>query len=106
MLRSAALSCASRAVGVVLTGTQSDGASGLWALSRCGGMTVVQDPCDAAFSEMPMAALNRGRPCHVVRLAQMPALLYQLVHQPAGEALPVPERIRFEVEVAKSGYSR
>src|SRR5215831_7030490 len=48
MLRSAAVSCGNRAIGVVLTGTQSDGASGLWALSRCGGMSVVQDPRDAA----------------------------------------------------------
>src|SRR5215469_12032383 len=99
MLRSAAVCCGNRTVGVVLTGTQSDGASGLWALSRCGGMTVVQDPRDAAFPEMPMAALNRGRPYHVVRLAQMPALLDRLVHQPAGEAVPAPEEIRLEVKV-------
>jgi len=105
MLRSAAVCCGHRTVGVVLTGTQSDGASGLWALSRCGGMTVVQDPHDATFPEMPMAALNRARPFHVVRLAQMPALLEKLVHLPAGETLPVPEQIRFDVEVAKNGNS-
>jgi two-component system, chemotaxis family, protein-glutamate methylesterase/glutaminase len=105
MLRSAAVCCGGRTVGVLLTGSLGDGASGLWALSRCGGITVVQDPHDAAFSEMPMTALNRARPDHVVPLAQMPALLDSLVHQPAGEALPVPERIRFEVEVARNGHS-
>jgi two-component system, chemotaxis family, protein-glutamate methylesterase/glutaminase len=103
MLRSAAVCCGNRAVGVVLTGTQNDGASGLWALARCGGITVVQEPRDAAYSEMPEAALNRGQPYHVARLAQMPALLYRLVHQPAGEALPVPERVRVAVLVAKNG---
>jgi len=101
MLRSAAVCCGERTIGVVLTGTQSDGASGLGALSRCNGITVVQDPQDAAFPEMPLTALNRGRPYHVVRLAQMPALLDKLVHRPAGQALPVPEGIRFEVEAAK-----
>ncbi len=105
MLRSAAVCCSGRAVGVVLTGTLGDGASGLWALDQCGGTTVVQDPQDAAFPEMPMTALSRARPDHVVPLAQMPALLDSLVHQPAGEALPVPERIRFEVEVARNGHS-
>jgi two-component system chemotaxis response regulator CheB len=105
MLRSAAVCCANRAIGVVLTGTQSDGASGLLALSRCGGTTVVQDPEDAAFPEMPVAALNRGRPYHVVALAQMPALLCRLVHQPAGEPLLVPEQIRFEVDVARNGHA-
>jgi two-component system chemotaxis response regulator CheB len=68
-------------------------------------MTVVQDPQDAAFPEMPMTALSRARPDHVVPLAQMPALLDDLVQQPAGEALPCPERLRFEVEVARNGHS-
>src|SRR5262249_34579411 len=44
MLRSAALCCAARSIGVVLTGTLGDGASGLWALRQCGGLSVVQDP--------------------------------------------------------------
>src|SRR5262245_17148463 len=53
MLRSVALCCGPRMVGVVLTGTLSDGASGLWAVDQCGGITVVQDPQDAAFPDMP-----------------------------------------------------
>jgi two-component system, chemotaxis family, protein-glutamate methylesterase/glutaminase len=36
-----------RAVGVVLTGTPGDGASGLWAIKQGEGLTVVQDPKDA-----------------------------------------------------------
>jgi two-component system chemotaxis response regulator CheB len=60
MLRSTALCCGGRAVGVVLTGTLGDGASGLWAIRHGGGIAVVQDPKDAAFSEMPMTALNRA----------------------------------------------
>src|SRR5262249_22262730 len=66
MMRSVAVCCGPRAVGVVLTGSLSDGASGLWALHRCGGIAVVQDPSDAAFSDMPLNALNRVRPDHVV----------------------------------------
>jgi two-component system, chemotaxis family, protein-glutamate methylesterase/glutaminase len=103
MLRSTAVCCAHRAVGVVLTGTLGDGASGLWTLGHLGGMTVVQDPRDAAFPEMPLMALNRSQPDHVVRLADMPALLEGLVHQSAGEPHPVPETIKYELEVARSG---
>jgi two-component system chemotaxis response regulator CheB len=105
MLRSTALCCGSRAVGVVLTGTLGDGASGLWALRQCGGVTVVQDPKDAAFAEMPMTALNRAAPDHVVRLADLPALLNSLAQQPAGEPVPAPRNTRYEVEIAKSGRS-
>lgn len=105
MLRSAASCCCGRAVGVVLTGTMSDGASGLWALNQCGGVTVVQDPNDAAFPEMPLSALNRVKPDHVVGLQDMPALLDFLAHEPAGEAAPMPRNIKFEVEIARSGRS-
>lgn len=103
MLRSIALCCSSRAIGVVLTGTLGDGASGLWAIHQAGGISVVQDPEDAAFAEMPLSALNRVRPDHVVRLAEMPVLLDALVHQPAGEAKPLPHTVKFEVEIARTG---
>lgn len=103
MLRSVAVCCGNRAIGVVLTGTLGDGASGLWALSRMGGLTVVQDPSDAAFPEMPQTALKHLNPDHLVQLADMPALLESLVHQPVGDPVPVPENLRYEVEVARNG---
>jgi len=105
MLRSAAVCCGSRTVGVVLTGTLGDGASGLWTIRQGGGITVVQDPKDAAFAEMPLAALHRAKPDHVAGLKDMPALLSSLAHQPAGETKPLPRSIKFEVEVARTGQS-
>jgi two-component system chemotaxis response regulator CheB len=101
MLRSAAVCCGPRTIGVVLTGTLGDGASGLRAVTQCGGISVVQDPEDAAFSEMPLMALNRSMPHHVSHLAEMPGLLDKLVHQPAGDVMPVAESLKLEVEVAK-----
>lgn len=62
---------------------------------------MVQDPEDAAFSEMPLMALNRSMPHHVVHLDEMPGLLDKLAHHPAGEAMFCPESMKFEVEVAK-----
>lgn len=103
MLRSTALCCSGRAVGVVLTGSLGDGASGLWAVRQGGGITVVQDPTDAAFSEMPLTALNRANPDHVVTLNEMPGLLQRLAHEPAGEARPLPHSIKYEVQVARTG---
>jgi two-component system chemotaxis response regulator CheB len=105
MMRSAAVCCGGRTIGVVLTGTLGDGASGLWAIDQCGGITVVQDPADADFSEMPANALNRVHPNHIVNLSEMPGLLAGLVSQPAGETMPVPESIKLEVAVAKGAHS-
>ena len=103
MLRSAAVCCGARTIGVVLTGTLGDGASGMWALDRCGGITVVQDPNDAAFAEMPLSVMNRAKPDHVVKLSAMPALLERLAHEPAAPPMPVPRSLKYEVEIARTG---
>jgi two-component system, chemotaxis family, protein-glutamate methylesterase/glutaminase len=103
LFRSAALCCGPRTVGAVLTGTQGDGSAGLSTLKQCGGITVVQDPGDAAYSEMPSMALARSHPDHVVDLVGMPALLDRLVRQPAGRPVPAPANLEFEVNIASGG---
>lgn len=103
LFRSAALCCGPRSVGVVMTGTMGDGASGLQAIKRCGGVTVVQEPSDAAFPEMPTAALRRLKPDHVVGLAGMAGLLEKLARAPAGAPVAVPEGLAQEVQIARDG---
>jgi two-component system chemotaxis response regulator CheB len=68
-------------------------------------VTVVQEPSDAAFADMPMNALRRAEPDHVVTAAALPQLLKKLVQQPAGNPVPASDRLRFEVEIARSGRS-
>ncbi|MDX6488162.1 MAG: two-component system, chemotaxis family, protein-glutamate methylesterase/glutaminase [Gaiellaceae bacterium] len=46
-----------RALGVILTGANADGAAGLRSIRERGGLTVVQDPATAERSAMPAAAL-------------------------------------------------
>src|SRR6185312_378601 len=50
----------SDAVGVVLSGTGSDGALGLEALKAAGGITSAPTPASAAFDGMPRAAAATG----------------------------------------------
>jgi two-component system CheB/CheR fusion protein len=50
----------SQAIGVVLSGTASDGTEGLRAIKAEGGVTLVQDPQTAKFSGMPESALAAG----------------------------------------------
>ncbi|HQY10030.1 MAG TPA: chemotaxis protein CheB, partial [Burkholderiaceae bacterium] len=45
-------------IGVVLSGTGSDGASGLRAVKASGGLTFAQDPTTAKYTGMPQAAID------------------------------------------------
>src|SRR5215216_1470714 len=53
LFRSAAQVYGPAAIGVILTGNLDDGAAGLWAIKKLGGMAIVQDPSDAMFPSMP-----------------------------------------------------
>ena len=60
LFNSAAEAYGEQAVGVLLSGTGSDGARGLRAIRGAGGLTMVQDPAEAAFDGMPRAAIAFG----------------------------------------------
>ncbi len=55
---SAAYSLKEKAVGVLLSGANRDGATGLFNIHKQKGITVVQDPDDAQIQTMPQAALD------------------------------------------------
>ncbi len=58
--RSLAASLASRAVGVILSGTSSDGALGVRAIQGAGGFTFAQQEAGAQFGAMPRSAIATG----------------------------------------------
>ena len=74
---------------------------GLIAIKNCGGVTVVQDPNDAAYPEMPQSALNNLKVDHCVPLSEMGLLLEKLVQEPPGKIRPIPEDIRTEALIAE-----
>ncbi len=59
-LTSLALDVGPAAIGVLLSGTLSDGAEGMAAIHRAGGATLVQSRDSAKFPDMPAAALRLG----------------------------------------------
>src|SRR5712671_5794781 len=52
--------CGSRAIGVVLSGTGSDGTAGLRAIKAAGGLTFAQTEESAKFDAMPRSAIRSG----------------------------------------------
>ena len=47
-----------KSVGIILSGTGSDGSQGMRAINSEGGITIVQEPSSAKYDGMPMAAIN------------------------------------------------
>jgi two-component system, chemotaxis family, protein-glutamate methylesterase/glutaminase len=71
LMRSVAESLGPRCAGVVLSGTMDDGAAGLSAVRAAGGLTLVQDPEEAAFAGMPGAAIQDAVPQFVGPVARL-----------------------------------
>jgi two-component system chemotaxis response regulator CheB len=77
LFESVAGSYAERAIAVVLTGTGTDGALGVKAISETGGTVIVQDAASAEYTGMPHAA--RRYADHVLPLAEIAPALERLV---------------------------
>jgi two-component system, chemotaxis family, protein-glutamate methylesterase/glutaminase len=77
----------SRAVGVVLTGANADGAEGLAAIAGAGGLAIVQSPATAESAAMPKAALAAVPSARVMAIPAIADLLTTLpvATPPAGQ---------------------
>jgi two-component system CheB/CheR fusion protein len=73
--RSLAEDLGERAVGVVLSGTGSDGSLGLRAILGAGGVTFAQSPATAKYDGMPSSAIQAGYATHVLPVEEMPELM-------------------------------
>ncbi len=60
LFESVAEVCREGVIAVVLTGANSDGASGVCEVKRCGGTVLVQDPDEAESEAMPDASIKTG----------------------------------------------
>lgn len=115
---------ASRGIGVVLSGTGSDGTEGLRAIEAAGGITFAQDPDSAQFRGMPESAIDAGvvnyrsSPENIAReLTRLSRHAYFLAHKPgettgdqraeedAGLAR-VLAAVRVHAQLDFSGYKR
>ena len=78
----------SRSFGIILSGTGADGAVGLARLKEQGGVTIAQDPDDAEYDGMPLAAVHSGMVDFVLPVALMPQKLIDLWRNARSIILP------------------
>jgi len=74
-----------RAIGVVLSGTASDGTEGLRAVKAADGITFAQDPKSAKFSGMPASAIDAGVVDYSLPIGEIASELVRLSHHPYVE---------------------
>ena len=80
--RSLAIEMQNRAIGVILSGTGSDGSEGILAIKDYEGFVLAQEPDSADFAGMPVSAIETG--------------LVDCVASPAEMALKIQEYLRTE----------
>ncbi len=79
LLESIAATYRERAIGVVLTGSGSDGADGIRAIKAHGGTTIIQDPAGAEHPSMPEHAWATGCVDLKLPLEEIGPMLVRLV---------------------------
>jgi two-component system chemotaxis response regulator CheB len=94
-LRSAATARDSHAIGIILTGMLDDGMLGMDAIRRCGGFTIVQDPDEADYPNMPTAVLDNMEVDECLPLEAIAAVLETYIQSNPARA-DVPPDISME----------
>lgn len=69
-----------RAIGVILTGANRDGARGLAKIKSFGGLAIVEDPQSAESRSMPDAAIASTRVDRILPLQEIAPFLNELCH--------------------------
>ncbi len=80
--RSMAEDVGKRSIGIVLSGTGSDGSRGIVAIKEAGGLVIIQTPDSAQFDGMPRNAIASGNYDFQLNPDQIPALLMEYVTNP------------------------
>jgi len=80
--RSLAVEKTKNAIGIILSGTGSDGTLGTRAIKEAGGMIMVQDEKSAKFDGMPRSSISTGLVDYVLDADKMPEELVSFIKHP------------------------
>ena len=98
-LKSLAQDKGPKAIGIILSGTGSDGSEGVLAIKKHGGLVLVQDPETAKFDGMPRSALNTGKVDFVLPPELMPDEIFNYV-----KVVPLTQRLTEVVQSEEPAF--
>jgi len=91
--RSLAVDLEKKAIGIILSGTGSDGTLGTRAIKEAGGMVMAQDERTAKFDGMPRSSISTGLVDYILPPREMPDALLNYLKHPFIDQSKSPESI-------------
>lgn len=79
LFETAAWACRNELLGILLTGSNSDGAEGLKTIKKYGGITIVENPETAFAKSMPSAAIKKEEPSYILNLEDIAGKIIELI---------------------------
>lgn len=89
-----------RAIGIVLSGTGSDGTHGLQHIHESGGITLVQDPNSAEFDGMPHTAISTG----CIDYVADPKVLAEMVNDLGNPSIVPADLVKFSSNLGAEAH--
>lgn len=90
LFKSLAYSIGENTIGIILSGSGSDGARGVRAIKEEGGFILVQDPASATFPSMPESAIMTGAADFVLAPSEMGKQIANVVRHSLDTPPPAP----------------
>lgn len=104
LFRTAAHAYESHVIGIVLSGVLNDGTAGLMSIKTHGGTSIVQDPDEAVFDGMPRSAIALTSVDHVLKSADIGALLEKLLVDGIGkEGMEITPEYKDQADIGEVG---
>lgn len=88
---SLAADCGRRSIGIILSGLGSDGAEGIIAIKKAGGMVMARNPETSAYPGMPTRAIATGMVDYILEPAAMPDTIEDFVKYEGALQLEIHE---------------
>lgn len=79
LFESAAIVYQDKLAGIILTGANNDGASGISMIKKYGGLTIAQAPAEAQFPFMPDASIKTKNIKHIWTLLEIQNFLLKII---------------------------
>ena len=101
LFRSIAADFGERSIGIILTGFLNDGTVGMNAIKQSGGHTIVQDPNEAEYPDMPLSVLETMEADHCVSLKEMGDAILQITKNAKAKGVTPPKVVILESKLSE-----